>query len=441
MALNAPSGSCCSKVYVHPLVIMQMSEHYSRTKVQQGATVKKVFGAILGKQTGRQVEAINSFVFKMETEEMTNSHSFNADHLTARAEQYLEVFPELQVIGAYSTGEDDRLSSDDKAIMAKLASTMRNSEKAGQIDATLFLKLNSVTTGSTRKLPLFAFEGDVADSEKHRQVEWVLVSEESERIGVNHIAKLSTKHGKDDTSVGRKHAEAQNAAMSMLQNRVDLIVAYLEKIQNGSLQPNFEILREANLLAQKLNTIDRYAADFGDNFRKEENTMTMFSLMPKLTALLGSMQQVWSKISVQRTDVLTDDGFHGKSVTRWAHSLDKMRFKQQMGRPQQADDDDYFDEDDMENEMSGPRRKIHAADSPTGFRRRRAPPREFAAMSNMANTARNVNNLSSVGTDEMELSGQEDIPGPSGSGTHYIPDAPRPSATGANESDESSQAF
>lgn len=409
---------------------MQMSEHYSRTKVQQGPEVKKVFGAILGKQNGRQVEAVNSFVLKMETEEMSSTTTFNTEHLLLRAEQYLEVFPELQVIGLYCAGEDDELTSEEKVVLTKLTVAVRNAEKAGQIDATLFLKLNSITAGSTRKLPLVAFEGDVSDVERYRQIEWVLVSEESERVGVNHIAKLSTKHGKDETSVGKKHREAQDAAMSMLQNRVDLIVSYLEKIQDGTLQPNFEILKEANLLAQKLKTIDRYSTEFTDHFQKEEKTMTVFSLMPKLTTLLGNMQSVWAKLSSQRADLLADDGFHGKSSgPRWAHP---MRFKTlNPGRSQPTDDDEYFDEEDMENDMSGPRRKIHAADSPAGFRRRRAPPRAV-------NSARNTNTNAPAGTDEMELSGQEENAGPSA--RHYIPDAPRPSATGNQESDESSQA-
>lgn len=134
----------------------------------------------------------------------------------------LEVFPELQVIGVYCTGEDDEFSSEEKAFLTKLTNTVRNVEKAGQMDATLFLKLNSVTAGSTRKLPLFSFETDIADSEKYRKIEWVLVSEDSERIGVNHIAKLSTKHGKDESSAAKKHLEAQNAAMNMLQNRLDV---------------------------------------------------------------------------------------------------------------------------------------------------------------------------------------------------------------------------
>uniref|UniRef100_A0A1I7TE58 COP9 signalosome complex subunit 6 n=1 Tax=Caenorhabditis tropicalis TaxID=1561998 RepID=A0A1I7TE58_9PELO len=427
MSLNSANSSC-SKVLLHPLVIMQMSEHYSRTKVQQGPNVKKVFGAILGKQNGRQVEAINSFVLKMECEEMSSSITFNIEHLLLRSEQYLEVFPELQVIGLYCAGEDDGLTTEERVVIAKLTTAVRNAEKAGQIDATLFLKLNSITAGSTRKLPLFAFEGDVTDPERYRQIEWILVSEDSERVGVNHIAKLSTKHGKEEASVGKKHREAQDAAMSMLQNRVDLIVSYLEKVQDGTLQPNFDILKEANLLAQKLNTIDRYATEFTQCFEKEEKTMTVFSLMPKLTTLLGNMQIVSTKISMQRADLLSDDGFHGKSSgSRWAHP---MRFKMHPGRLQQADDDEYYDEEDMENEMSGPRPKIHAADSPAGFRRRRAPPRMM--------NARNTNILAPIGTDEMELSGLEENVEPSG--RNYVPDAPRPSNTPTHESDESSQA-
>ena len=48
-------------VKLHPLVIMNISEHWTRTKVQEG-TPQKVYGAIIGKQKGRNIEIMNSFI-------------------------------------------------------------------------------------------------------------------------------------------------------------------------------------------------------------------------------------------------------------------------------------------------------------------------------------------------------------------------------------------
>ncbi len=52
-------------VSLHPLVIMNISEHWTRTKAQHqqpsGNGIPPVLGAIIGKQQGRNIEIVNSF--------------------------------------------------------------------------------------------------------------------------------------------------------------------------------------------------------------------------------------------------------------------------------------------------------------------------------------------------------------------------------------------
>ena len=52
MAAVGTAGSV--SVSLHPLVIMNISEHWTRTKVQLGSP-QKIFGALIGKQKGRNV--------------------------------------------------------------------------------------------------------------------------------------------------------------------------------------------------------------------------------------------------------------------------------------------------------------------------------------------------------------------------------------------------
>ena len=46
---------------LHPLVIVNISDHYTRIKAQRGGTPSRVIGCLLGCQSGRTVEIFNSF--------------------------------------------------------------------------------------------------------------------------------------------------------------------------------------------------------------------------------------------------------------------------------------------------------------------------------------------------------------------------------------------
>ncbi|CAB3409979.1 unnamed protein product [Caenorhabditis bovis] len=422
-------------ILVHPLVIMQMSEHYSRTKVQQGTSVEAVYGALLGKQQGRKVEVINSFTFRMYADEETRTKTFNEEHMIARAEQYSEVFPELQVVGVYCTSESNEMSQEEKAIFLKMTISLRKSEK---IDNPLLLKLNAATAGVSRNLPLYAFEGDVVDVDRYCPVEWSLVSEESERIGVNHIARLSTKNGKDEGAVNEKHKKAQAAALDMLLNRVQLIMHYFNEVQAGKLEPDIEVLREANLLAQKLNAIDRYSVEFDRDFVEEDKEIALFSLLPKMTELVGNLSQIWAKVSTHRLELHSDDPYGGKG--RWLYQNMEARSAKFYSKYRGDNDEDYLDDDEFENEMSGPRRKIHAADSqqpgPSGLRSakrdkrfnvrrfdgsRRQTPNRVLEIS--------ANNSGQMSTDHEMDTGAANAWGPEDMATGYVPEVPRPSAS------------
>ncbi len=54
-------GSGQLSISLHPLVIINMSDHWTRTKVQQHQDNPRVIGAFLGIQNGRQIEICNSF--------------------------------------------------------------------------------------------------------------------------------------------------------------------------------------------------------------------------------------------------------------------------------------------------------------------------------------------------------------------------------------------
>lgn len=58
---TVPSVTCS----LHPLVIMNISDHWTRIRAQKGFK-SQVYGALIGKQKGRNIEVMNSFELKFD---------------------------------------------------------------------------------------------------------------------------------------------------------------------------------------------------------------------------------------------------------------------------------------------------------------------------------------------------------------------------------------
>ena len=72
-------------VSLHPLVIVNISDHYTRSKVRNNE--ERVFGCLMGKQEGRKVEIFNSFELVCE-----DSSKFDLQFLEERSAACLYLF-------------------------------------------------------------------------------------------------------------------------------------------------------------------------------------------------------------------------------------------------------------------------------------------------------------------------------------------------------------
>lgn len=60
--ITEESGSGAVDVFLHALVVINISDHFTRERVNNPKTAKhRIFGALLGQQTGRIVHVYNSF--------------------------------------------------------------------------------------------------------------------------------------------------------------------------------------------------------------------------------------------------------------------------------------------------------------------------------------------------------------------------------------------
>lgn len=92
---------------------------------------------------------------------------------------------------------------------------------------------------------------------------YTLATEEAERIGVDHVARMSSTEA-GESSLVAEHLTAQHSAIKMLHSRVKLVLEYMKAVQKGQLEANHEILREAYSLCHRLPVIQspRFRQDF-----------------------------------------------------------------------------------------------------------------------------------------------------------------------------------
>ncbi len=249
-AAAASSSSSGLSVALHPLVIMNISEHWTRTRAQEGRPTQ-VYGALIGRQEGRRIEIMNSF--ELDHAEIDGRVVIDRDYYALKEGQFKQVFSEMDFLGWYSTGEAPTES--DILVHRQICDIN---------ESPLFLQLNPASrapVASGGDLPVSMYEsiidlitaseaaaasasgsskeasGDDKSSSSSSGVpqskprpggearmlflplSYTLATEEAERIGLDHVARISGATGDEAQSKVAEHVLVQHSAIKMLASR------------------------------------------------------------------------------------------------------------------------------------------------------------------------------------------------------------------------------
>ncbi|XP_021517462.1 COP9 signalosome complex subunit 6 [Meriones unguiculatus] len=271
-------------VALHPLVILNISDHWIRMRSQEGRPMQ-VIGALIGKQEGRNIEVMNSFELLSHTVE--EKIVIDKEYYYTKEEQFKQVFKELEFLGWYTTGGPPDPS--DIHVHKQVCEI---------IESPLFLKLNPMTKHTD--LPVSVFESviDIVNGEAtmlFAELTYTLATEEAERIGVDHVARM-TATGSGENSTVAEHLIAQHSAIKMLHSRVKLILEYVKASEAGEVPFNHEILREAYALCHCLPVLstDKFKTDFYDQC----NDVGLMAYLGTITKTCNTMNQFVNKFNV-----------------------------------------------------------------------------------------------------------------------------------------------
>jgi len=299
MATNTASTTTTGKgsltLSLHPLVIMNIAEHHTRVRVQTN-TLPFVYGALLGKIKGRHVELCNTFEFKLNntpsSTTTTNSATIDTEFLTKKLELIKQVHPDLDFTGWYTVESQDWDVSIMSSFYAQLASFN---------ESPLVLRLDPI--GVSNELPIHVYETIVVLGTKLDFIEipYTLITEEAERIGIDHVSRYSVTDGTSDTSIVSDQISIQYNAIRLLYQRMLVLLEYVRAVKQGQLERNDDLLREIGSLCQRLpiiNTDDNNNRMFREDFDIQQSDVALLALLACCTQEISTLNDYLSKLSL-----------------------------------------------------------------------------------------------------------------------------------------------
>jgi len=261
-------------ISLHPLVILNISDHFTRQKVLATKnTTPRVIGALFGIQSGRNVELTNSY--ELIHTEVEGATIIDTEFLTSKQAQYKEVFPNGDLLGWYSTGSECKTS--DLKIHQQLVPFN---------ESPLYLLLDTVACSVARELPISIYESElrIVDGEPTNLFSKVsnfrIEPEVAERIAVDHVAHTTTSTGAEGSQLPVQLAGMQNA-IKMLNMRLRIIKSYLESVQKGDIPKDHALLRQTIGIINLIPAID--TPKFKEEFLNEYNDALLVSYLASIT--------------------------------------------------------------------------------------------------------------------------------------------------------------
>ncbi|KAI9015561.1 maintenance of mitochondrial structure and function-domain-containing protein [Hyaloraphidium curvatum] len=287
---KAPNSSGLS-ITLHPLVIMNVSDHFTRTKAQTETSSPTVLGALLGIQKGRDVEIFNSF--EVPFKDVDGKMEIDKTYFTTKQEQLRQVFKDFDFLGWYSTGPEPTA-----------AEIHVHEQFLTFNESPLYVQLFPNVVATSKDLPIAVYESviDLVDGRAQTlfvRSQYRVETMEAERIAVNHVAKAAVADASEGSGV-IQHLVGQKNAIKMLHSRIGLLYQYVKDVEDGKVARDHNMMRQISSLCCRLPTID--SPQFRQEFLTDVNDVLLTSYLAVLTKGCNAISDVVDKFNLTSGD-------------------------------------------------------------------------------------------------------------------------------------------
>jgi len=282
MATEGDETKGAMDVKLHPMVIINLSDHYIREKVRAGGKSVRIYGVLLGQQSGRKVDVSNSYEILLDPDTKSLDHEF----LKKRLAQFHRVFQNDEILGWYATGS--KPESFDIPI---------HQQMEAYNESPLFLLLEPDTKPGSQNLPILLLETIVRvvdDKPKivFTKVPYSIETTEAERIAVDHVANVSS----GGRSLLTSHLSTLHSAIKMLNIRIKTITRFVQETKAGNIPRDEGLLRSINALCHLLPAIS--SDKFREDFLTEYNDALLVTYLATITKTSNAINEMIEKFNI-----------------------------------------------------------------------------------------------------------------------------------------------
>jgi len=243
-----------AEVYLHPLVLMNVSDHVTRHKAMASMPSSsmtgpgnRVHGVLIGTFEGRRLDIHTSFELQTADNRGDGTAVIDDEFFQTRLQQYAEVFPNYELVGWYSVGREPCAED-----YEKLRETFE------VLNASPFLLLLDPEPPTvSQALPVKVYEKRStpnADGTMGTSLVPVAIKIdmlEAERIALNHAAKDTTASESFQSDYAT-HLKGTTNAVLMLQSRIKVLDEFLGRVESGAIPRPHHMLRELKAMCRSM---------------------------------------------------------------------------------------------------------------------------------------------------------------------------------------------
>ncbi|KAF7640071.1 MPN domain-containing protein [Meloidogyne graminicola] len=274
---------------IHPVVVLNISDQWTRAIVQNDQS-KIVCGALLGKQSSKDIEIWNSF--ELRSSFVDNQLILDEEYFVQRNLLFKETFADFEFLGFYVSGNHEQIIEDDIRLQR---------QALNYTESPFLLKFNVFSPVVSDKVSISVFESTFDPVNENNllfhPINVKIVSEMAEQIGLDHVARYSKTNAVSESTIS-KQMGAQFGAINTFIQGITIAKAYVKAVQNGQLESDAYILKEINKLCFKLSVHSEKSKNQCSRDNLQNSDHKLLVLLSAFCSVQGSMYQLIDKVNI-----------------------------------------------------------------------------------------------------------------------------------------------
>lgn len=268
-------------ITLSPLVIMNVTDHYTRLRYIKESIDAKVYGVLLGKQEGKNIRVLHSFETKFDDEQLTIDKPFTQ----RRLDSFSKLFDDFEFLGWYTTctTESEEETNDLENSLNKQFEVFRENPLFLKMNVSMERRLEEEKKGHSKKdMPIGIFEKN--ENKAFVKCNYQVEPTETERIALDD-AKKDISSTKDKSQLSVNLTTTLNSIKLLRKSVVSLI----SMIQNmPEIKKNHEIMRMITSICNRLPLVSDKDEYSGELFTEYSDIL----LINQLGVLNKAVEQV-----------------------------------------------------------------------------------------------------------------------------------------------------